>query len=308
LLLFFSLFILCASARLVLDPKAVERFHKQENTWTATLPEQFLSMSVEEFSRNYLGTILPKNNSIPYYVTNPPPEWRPEDKELLKAGLPADFNWKTADPGCVHPIMNQGNCGSCWAFGATEALSDRFCLWSKGRINVVLSPQELVSCDHEGGCNGCGGGMLAPAWEFMKKPGMVTIQCLPYYGTDARCPSKCANGAAPVFFHAANAYGVPSGDIMAEIYTHGPVEAAFTVYQDFMSYAGGVYSHSWGSELGGHAIKMVGWGVTEQGVDYWICANSWGPEWGPYGGFFGILRGQNECGIESNVYAGYPAV
>uniref|UniRef100_A0A8W8NDP1 Peptidase C1A papain C-terminal domain-containing protein n=3 Tax=Ostreidae TaxID=6563 RepID=A0A8W8NDP1_MAGGI len=54
----------------------------------------------------------------------------------------------------------------------------------------------------------------------------------------------------------------------------------------------------------GHAIKILGWG-TENGDDYWLVANSWNPDWGDQG-FFKILRGQDECGIESQISAGEP--
>jgi cathepsin B len=56
------------------------------------------------------------------------------------SALPDDFDWSKEAPNCVHPILNQKKCGGCWAFSATEALSDRFCLASNEEINVVLSP------------------------------------------------------------------------------------------------------------------------------------------------------------------------
>mmetsp|Transcript_30518 Transcript_30518/g.81405 ORF Transcript_30518/g.81405 Transcript_30518/m.81405 type:complete len:96 (-) Transcript_30518:311-598(-) len=84
--------------------------------------------------------------------------------------------------------------------------------------------------------------------------------------------------------------------------TNGPVEAAFTVYADFLTYKSGVYQHVTGAELGGHAIKIFGWG-TEDGNDYWLVANSWNEDWGDKG-TFKILRGSDECGIESDVVAG----
>jgi len=62
------------------------------------------------------------------------------------------------------------------------------------------------------------------------------------------------------------------------------METGFTVYEDFMSYKSGIYHHVSGEVAGGHAVKMIGWG-NEGGVDYWICANSWGPEWGEKGFF-----------------------
>jgi cathepsin B len=86
--------------------------------------------------------------------------------------------------------------------------------------------------------------------------------------------------------------------------THGPVEAAFTVYSDFMNYKSGVYKHTTGTEEGGHAVKILGWGV-ENGEDYWLVANSWSTSWG-MDGYFKILKGVNECGIESQIVAGLP--
>lgn len=79
--------------------------------------------------------------------------------------------------------------------------------------------------------------------------------------------------------------------------TDGPVETAFTVYQDFENYVSGIYQQTSNTVLGGHAVKITGWGV-ENGVKYWKVANSWNPYWGEKG-FFRILRGVDECGIES---------
>lgn len=85
--------------------------------------------------------------------------------------------------------------------------------------------------------------------------------------------------------------------------TYGPVEAAFSVYADFEAYKSGVYQHTTGSYLGGHAIKILGWG-SENGTPYWIVANSWNDSWG-MSGYFYILRGSDECGIEDSVVAGH---
>ena len=89
--------------------------------------------------------------------------------------------------------------------------------------------------------------------------------------------------------------------IMAGIMADGPVEAAFTVYADFEDYESGIYKRTSLQTLGGHAIRIVGWG-TEDGTDYWKVANSWNPYWGE-DGYFRIVRGDDECGIESQVTA-----
>lgn len=91
---------------------------------------------------------------------------------------------------------------------------------------------------------------------------------------------------------------------MTEIYTHGSVGADFEVYEDFINYKTGVYHHVKGSYLGGHAIKLIGWGV-ENGAKYWIAVNSWNDGWGD-NGTFKILRGSNHLGIEGDVVGGIP--
>lgn len=61
---------------------------------------------------------------------------------------------------------------------------------------------------------------------------------------------------------------------------NGPVQTAFNVYEDFLSYKSGVYSHVTGSPVGGHAVKIIGWGVDKDTqLPYWLIANSWNTDW-----------------------------
>lgn len=94
--------------------------------------------------------------------------------------------------------------------------------------------------------------------------------------------------------------------IRTEIMNNGPVEGAFMVYEDFVNYKEGVYQHVAGKLLGGHAIRILGWGV-ENDVPYWLVANSWNTDWGD-NGYFKIKRGNDECGIEGQISAGLPRV
>jgi len=125
-----------------------------------------------------------------------------------------------------------------------------------------------------------------------------------------RCPRTCdADAGASHADWAADkisfigAIQSASGEaaIQQMIMAGGPVETAFTVYSDFEDYAGGIYHHVKGSSAGGHAVKFVGWGV-DNGIKYWKVANSWNPHWGE-AGYFRIVRGVNEGGIESQVIA-----
>jgi len=86
-----------------------------------------------------------------------------------------------------------------------------------------------------------------------------------------------------------------------EIMANGPVTVAFTVYSDFENYAGGVYKHTSVKMMGGHAVKMLGWGV-DQGTEYWLIANSWNPYWGE-DGYFRIAAGKEDCGIAASAVA-----
>ena len=73
-----------------------------------------------------------------------------------------------------------------------------------------------------------------------------------------------------------------------------------------MTYKSGIYQHVEGKALGGHAVKLVGWGV-EDGVEYWKIANSWNETWGE-DGYFRIIAGKNECEIEEHGVTAMPDI
>lgn len=74
--------------------------------------------------------------------------------------------------------------------------------------------------------------------------------------------------------------------------------------QHWLTKFSGIYQRTTDDYEGGHAVKIVGWGV-ENDVKYWLIANSWNERWGE-NGYFRILRGVDEVGIESNIDAGLP--
>jgi len=80
------------------------------------------------------------------------------------------------------------------------------------------------------------------------------------------------------------------------------METMFAVYADFMNYKSGIYTHETGLFQGNHDVKVLGWGVEEE-VNYWLAANSWGPNWGE-NGFFRIAFG--ECSFDKALYACSP--
>ncbi|CAG9313978.1 unnamed protein product [Blepharisma stoltei] len=220
--------------------------------------------------------------------------------------IPASFDARTKWPNCIHPIRNDDLCDAGWAFGATETLSDRFCIASNGKINIVLSPLYLIVCDISYD-DRCSFGSPDSVWNFMKNYGVPTESCLPYnvLDTDEMCPNSCWLGNDFQFYKAAtvNSFNGTAA-IQAEILANGPVEVIFTMYQDLLSYKGGIYKHTTGDSLGTTCVKVVGWG-NQSGTNYWIAANSWGTRWGLQG-YFWIAFG--EGGIGKQAVAGTPYI
>jgi cathepsin B len=251
----------------------------------------------------------------------------PEKTVFENVNAPEIFDSRTNWPNCptMKVIRDQSACGTCWAFGAAEAISDRYCAAGLS-ANLSVSSADIGFCCGFSCGDGCDGGYPSGAWNYWVKQGVVDEGCYPYpfpscdhHVPDSKnpcpkdeyptpnCPKRCSNGQdwAKSKHFGDKAYSVRGeANIMNEIASHGPVETAFSVYQDFLTYKTGVYKKTSNVFLGGHAVKFVGWGV-ENNVKYWLVANSWNPNWGD-GGYFKILRGTNECGIESTVNAGMP--
>ena len=235
----------------------------------------------------------------------------------------------------IGTALDQSNCGSCWSFSTTTALEDRVCLASKGTAKTHLSPLDTLSCcNMENGCEseGCNGGDPASAWEWFVQDGVVTggvyddpSTCKPYAFPQCahhvtvpglnpcsggaefetpECTAKCTNSAYKTDYkkdkrHAVTAYSVAADEksIKIEIMKNGPVSAAFMVFEDFLAYTGGVYHHVTGESVGGHAVKLIGWGKEK----YWLLVNSWNPSWGEKGTFRMRLH---EGGVMDEITAG----
>lgn len=185
--------------------------------------------------------------------------------------IPESFDSRVQWPHCktVSEIRDQGSCGSCWAFGAAEALSDRFCIASNGKINVELSPDDLLTCCSYCGF-GCHGGVPSMAWRFFEYSGVVSgglygthQTCRPYEfpacehhmsgprpactkpGKTPKCVHTCDKSFNRTYsedkYHSMSAYSVANhiSQIQIEILKNGPVEASMKVYSDFVHYRSG---------------------------------------------------------------------
>jgi len=308
---FFAFFSASLSSiiRPAINPRIIEAVNSAKTTWTAGENERFAGQNIEQV-KHLLGWI-PSKNKLPNTVST------------VADSIPTSFDSRTQWPKCstIGTIYDQAECGSCWAFGCVEAASDRFCIASNAKINYVLSFMDEVTCAP---CDGCEGGDPDSAWDYIQSNGLVTGTCSPYtiptcppdqepclnFVPTPPCVQQCNDSESWTnsLHYISQAYDIAPNvaAIQTDIMTNGPVEVCFDVYEDFLSYKSGVYQYTSGSLLGGHCVKMIGWGV-ENGTPYWLCNNSWTTYWGD-DGQFKILRGQDECGIEDSAVAGTPSI
>merc|ERR1712072_1426466 len=175
---------------------------------------RFEGMSWGE-ARSMLGAQLDVPNTLPVK----------DDYPVMD--IPASFDARDQWGDLIHPIRDQQQCGSCWAFSASGVLSDRFAIQTNGTTDVILSPEDMVSCDK--GDMGCNGGILASAWSYLTNTGIVTDSCFPYTagtGVAAACESKCVDSESFTKYKSTGGYAVTSVEnIQKEIMTNGPVQA-----------------------------------------------------------------------------------
>ncbi|NXS17665.1 CATB protein, partial [Mystacornis crossleyi] len=90
--------------------------------------------------------------------------------------LPDNFDSRTQWPNCptISEIRDQGSCGSCWAFGAVEAISDRICVHTNAKVSVEVSAEDLLSCCGFECGMGCNGGYPSGAWRYWTERGLVS--------------------------------------------------------------------------------------------------------------------------------------
>jgi len=216
---------------------------------------------------------------------------------------------------------NQNNpyyCESSWAHAATSALNDRFALLKNGsHPEVVLSVQVLLNCAKTKS-NGCHGGDVADAYEYIKKRRIPDESCSPYEAIPRGCsvickscwPDQCYSLHPEEYTpYSISNYGQVSGDeaVMKEIANHGPVACRICDSERFLSYKGGIFSDPSACKEGSKSKKYVvlsGWGQ-KNGVKYWIGRNSWGTYWGD-NGWFMVEMGDGDLGITQECHWASP--
>jgi len=238
-----------------------------KTTWKAAVPVKFQNATVAQVKK-MLGTVMPGEENYGE------PAVEKTSFKTADSAVPESFDVRTAWPECASVtgrVRDQSDCGSCWAFGSTEALNDRYCI-KTGDAKTILSAADTLACCSGVSCKfsmGCNGGQPAGAWDWFTKTGVSTggdwadvgtgSTCKPYpfqscahhvdppagmVGCDTltefstpKCTSTCSESAYGTAYktdkhYASSSYSVKSvSNMQKELMEKGTLSVAMTVYE-----------------------------------------------------------------------------
>jgi C1A family cysteine protease len=278
-----------------------------------------LSNCPQDKTTNALQTMSTSIEELYPVMSNPIPIKIPSESDQASTitiiDTPSEFSWKNYNGiDLTTNAKNQGQCGSCWAFGALGAIETLINIKEGYKdIDIDLSEQYLLSCLPEAGS--CNGGRTASPFSFIINTseegnfvnGVIFEECLPYEADDdVPCSTKAdywmdtlvpLSDWGEIWFGPNNNEAI---EIMkSKIFQNGPIYSLMLV-DDSFRYFGSIFHRSTdyfpyrslGVDMLNHAILVVGWkddpNISKGG--YWICKNSWDTDWG-YDGFFNIEYG-----------------
>jgi len=253
---------------------------------------QFADVHPDEFRVTHLmpASVVAKFNESRVGV---PSYWDTHARQGVKidarTGNAAAKNW--CDEGKCTSVKDQGQCGSCWAFSATETIESAILI--KGSLDKGdLGPQQIVDCDTT--MQGCNGGDPRQAIDYVAgAPGQDTEASYPYTAQDGSCAFDPNNVGGTT----GGAQDVSDGDensLQEFIQSSGPPSVCVDA-STWQSYTGGVLTDC-GSQID-HAVQAVG---IDSDSNAYIVRNSWGGGWGE-AGMIRIGMGANTCLIANEV-------
>jgi len=273
--------------------------HNEKNLSYTLGMNAFGDMTFDEFHSTHTGLkpihnsyIRSKNAPSPSLANNPPP--------------PDKVDWRKQ--GAVTDVQDQGMCGSCWAFSAVGAMEGAWQIKKKIKPIIPLSEQQLVDCSWPEGNQGCDGGLMDQAFEYViHNKGISSAALYPYTAKNGKCKSPLPKSLVTISSYTDV---TPNSDsAMQSSISLGPVSVAIEADQEvFQFYSSGVFDNKLCGTNLDHAVLAVGYDkdiITNK--KYIIVKNSWGDSWGIQG-YIWMARqnGPGQCGI--NMDASYPNV
>lgn len=245
-------------------------------------------------------------------------------KEFASPRAPANIDWRLTDT--VTAIKNQGQCGSCWAFSATEAIESQLAVQTGGRYRLDLSAQQITSCTPSTGtygCAGCQGGFTEGAYDYVKTvAGLANSFFIPYAqslteeSATVKCPKEKVEQINGPYEQLQGGYAAVTG----YSYATPPCTEGACAHQDLKKlaaaaaqtpvsvcvnagvwndYTGGVLTSAACGSMGAadqdHCVGLVGFNTTAP-KPYWIVRNSWASTWGEQGYIY-LEMAKNTCGL-----------
>jgi cathepsin L len=244
---------------------------------------------------NHLATYTPAELSVLRGAFFPSDAQRREMKRPVRGAVPASVDWR--DQNVVQVVKNQGQCGSCWAFGSIAAQESAWAIHTGQLYN--LSEQNLVDCVVTN--RGCNGGWIDTAyyWVYHRQNGYFNTEAnYPYTAKDGKCAFSAADSTTYVVDWAY--VSKTEAALQAVVATYGPVAVIIDASKkSFNAYKSGIYNEkSCATTNGDHVVTAIGYG-TSAGTDYWLVKNSWGTTWGEKGFIRMSRNANNQCGIAS---------
>ncbi|HEY4209626.1 MAG TPA: C1 family peptidase [Puia sp.] len=221
-------------------------------------------------------------------------------KKSFDVSTAGSIDWRNNNGNFVTSVKDQGDCGSCVAFGTTATMESmaRILLQRpcSGPLNYTLqdlSPADLYYC---GGRTCAEGWYPGGALTYANAKGVAPWECFPYTAGDQACQTCNLES-----FKKTNVgqWGVLATIEGMKYYLgyQGPLIAVVEMPDDFKHYKRGVIQQSGYPPETNHCVSVIGYDDTRQA---WLCKNSWGPGWGE-GGFFWVGYGQQ--GIDAEMYS-----
>jgi cathepsin F len=213
---------------------------------------------------------------------------------MLKGdSLPTSFDWR--DYGAVTPVKNQGGCGSCWAFSATQNAEG---VWAAaGNTLQKLAVQQVIDCTDDENCHGCEGGFAHLGQRGINAVGGIELESdYPYEEAQSTCRFNKKRIAATF----SDQVDITPGDdtLMEFLHAHGPASMGVYANVKWQLYTGGIVTQTrCNASRYNHDVLVVAWGV-ENGAEYWTIKNTWDTTWGEEG-YIRLARGDgcvsNDC-------------
>jgi len=239
---------------------------------------KFSDMSQEEFEARYLRA---------------DPTLKSADRKMAKITTPPKKDLGLVDWTGTYttPIKDQGYCGSCWAFSATEQIESE-AIRQLG-VTYLLSAEQITQCANA--AFGCGGGWTETAYAYVKNFGGLEEESVYPYTSYQGVTGKCHDdkSQARVTVNGFTTIG-SEAEMASYVQTTGPLSVCLDASQ-FNSYNGGIMTACTNNV--NHCVQAAGVDASSGG--FWQVRNSWGTGWGE-SGFIRLAYGKNTCAITND--------